>query len=111
MIDDILDITQDSSKLGKPAMHDYQEGKCTLPYIYLYERLDSSGKDKLRSLHAKRLSDKDIEWIKSQMVSTGALQEAMNEAKSLAQGAVELMKSEGNKELERVAMQMIQRSF
>ena len=111
MIDDILDITQDSQQLGKPAMHDYQEGKCTLPYIYLYEKLDSKDRLKLLSLHKKRLSNKDIAWIKEKMITTKALEKATNEAKSLALEAVELMKSEGNKDLERVAMQMIERSF
>ncbi|MFT7823168.1 MAG: polyprenyl synthetase family protein, partial [Sulfurimonas sp.] len=33
MIDDILDITQDAETLGKPALHDFAEGKTTLPYI------------------------------------------------------------------------------
>ena len=39
MIDDLLDITQDAETLGKPALHDFVEGKTTLPYIYLYEVL------------------------------------------------------------------------
>ncbi len=37
MIDDLLDITMDAETLGKPALHDFEEGKTTLPYIYLYE--------------------------------------------------------------------------
>ena len=47
MIDDILDITQDSQTLGKPAMLDFVEGKVTIPYLLLYERIDN--KDKLKS--------------------------------------------------------------
>ena len=111
MIDDILDITQDSDKLGKPAMHDYEEGKSTLPYIYLYETLNDSDRAKLLSMHSRKLSKDDIKWIRQMMYSTGALQRAKDEAKSLALEAVELMQSEGNRELESVAMQMIQRSF
>jgi len=38
MIDDILDITSDSQTLGKPALHDFIEGKVTLPYI-IYMRV------------------------------------------------------------------------
>jgi octaprenyl-diphosphate synthase len=50
MIDDLLDITSDAATLGKPALHDFVEGKTTLPYIYLYEVLDQAGKEKLSSL-------------------------------------------------------------
>jgi len=64
IIDDILDITADVATLGKPAMNDYVEGKCTLPYIYLYELLNEDDKKRLVSLHAKELSDEDTTWIK-----------------------------------------------
>jgi octaprenyl-diphosphate synthase len=40
MIDDILDITQDSETLGKPAMLDFVEGKVTIPYLLLHERVE-----------------------------------------------------------------------
>jgi len=33
IIDDILDITSDEATLGTPAINDYVEGNCTLPYI------------------------------------------------------------------------------
>ncbi len=48
MIDDILDITSDSKTLGKPALHDFVEGKVTLPYMYLYEVLAEEDREYLR---------------------------------------------------------------
>ena len=48
MVDDILDITQSSQTLGKPAMLDFKEGKVTIPYLYLYERVED--KEYLKSL-------------------------------------------------------------
>ena len=51
MIDDILDITQDSATLGKPSMHDFVEGKVTIPYLLLHERVED--KAKLESLYKK----------------------------------------------------------
>jgi len=47
IIDDILDIIQDAKTLGKPALNDFVEGKCTLPYIYLYKQLEDEDKKKL----------------------------------------------------------------
>ena len=51
MVDDILDITQSSQTLGKPAMLDFKEGKVTIPYLYLYERVED--KEYLKSLYKK----------------------------------------------------------
>jgi octaprenyl-diphosphate synthase len=38
LIDDLLDFTSTEGVLGKPVGHDLQEGKITLPLIYLLER-------------------------------------------------------------------------
>lgn len=38
LVDDILDVTQDTTVLGKTAGSDLLEGKLTLPLIYLLER-------------------------------------------------------------------------
>ena len=111
MIDDILDITQDSKTLGKPSMHDFKEGKTTLPYIYLYESLNTQDREKLVSMHSRDLSEDEISWLKEQMQRSGALDRAKAEAKELANEAVELMRSEGNQALEKVALEMVERSF
>ena len=39
IVDDVLDVTQDSATLGKPSLNDFVEGKTTLPYILAYERI------------------------------------------------------------------------
>ena len=38
LIDDLLDFTSTTPVLGKPVCHDLEEGKITLPLIYLLER-------------------------------------------------------------------------
>ncbi len=73
MIDDLLDITVDAETLGKPALHDFVEGKTTLPYIYLYESMNDEDKSKLKSLHGKILSTSEALWIKEAMHSAGVL--------------------------------------
>ena len=111
MIDDLLDITADEATLGKPALHDFEEGKTTLPYIYLYEVLESDGKEKLRSLHAKKLSEEEQQWIKAKMQEHDIIQKSYAEAKLLVEEAIALMNSRGENALSQIAMQMIDRDF
>jgi octaprenyl-diphosphate synthase len=39
IIDDILDVTASTRRLGKPAFTDLREGRITLPFIYLLPRI------------------------------------------------------------------------
>lgn len=111
MIDDLLDITASTQTLGKPALHDFVEGKTTLPYIYLYEVLDASSKDRLVSLHGRSISLEDQEWIKTEMMNHNIIQKSYDEAKELVVEAIELMKSIGEEDLVNIATAMIDREF
>ena len=111
MIDDLLDITQDSATLGKPALHDFVEGKTTLPYIYLYEALDDAGKEKLRSMHGKVLSAEELNWLKVAFEERQILMKCYTEARELIDEAVELMNAAGETALSEIAMEMIDREF
>jgi len=101
MIDDLLDITADSTTLGKPA----------LPYIYLYEALDEAGREKLKSLHAKVLTHEEQNWIMVQMEEHRVLMKCYAQARELIDEAVELMNAQGEDALSEIAMEMIDREF
>ena len=109
IIDDILDITQDSATLGKPAMNDYVEGKCTLPYIYLYENLQPSEQNKLVSLHAKELSEDEIIWIKEKMAKYKTIEKSFLLATKLSNEAMDIMKDD--EDLTNILQTMIKRSY
>ncbi|SFP47235.1 polyprenyl synthetase family protein [Hydrogenimonas thermophila] len=111
IIDDILDITSTSEQLGKPAMADYEEGKTTLPYIYLYEALDENNKAKLLSLHGAKLTEDQKIWIRKVMEETGALKKSYSYAKKLGDEAVTLMKNECQDSLADIVTAMIERDF
>ncbi len=111
IVDDILDISQSSEQLGKPAMHDFEEGKSTLPYIYLFESLNESDRKRLKSLHAKKLSEEEKEWIRAMMDETGALKKAYLYAKELGDEAVSLMEGAGETSLADIVTAMIERDF
>lgn len=109
MVDDILDITQDTKTLGKPAMLDFVEGKVTIPYLLLYAKIKE--KEKLKSLYKKELSQEQMQWIKTQMKQTSALQESIELAQTLGQQAIDALKDENSKELIGIMRAMIEREF
>jgi len=109
MVDDLLDITQDSQTLGKPAMLDFVEGKVTIPYLLLYERIEE--KSKLESLYKKELSAEESSWIKEQMATSGALEDSIKLAQKLGQEAIEAIKDDNNEELQNIMSAMINREF
>ena len=110
MVDDILDITQDEETLGKPSMHDFKEGKVTIPYLYLYERVED--KEYLKSLYKKELNKNELLWIKENLKETNSLQDAINEAKKVGLEAISSIKDEKNSEdLINIMEAMIERDF
>ncbi len=111
MIDDILDITSNATILGKPALHDFVEGKTTLPYIYLYEVLDEEDKKRLKSLHNKVLSSDEQSWILLKMKKYKIVEKSYLEAKVLIEEAISLMNSCGEEALSGIAREMIERDF
>ena len=109
IVDDLLDITQDEKTLGKPAMLDFKEGKMTLPYIYLYEKLDD--KEKLKLMFKKDLSEKEKKWIKEQMQKEKIIEKCFNEAKELVEEAKEAIKKYNISKLEIIANKVVDRKF
>jgi len=111
IIDDVLDITMSDEQLGKPALADFKEGKTTLPYIYLFESLNDSEKEKLISLYKKELDDDEKIWIKTKMKESGAVLRSIELAQKLGIEALEAIKHDQNSDLERVVRDMIERDF
>lgn len=110
MVDDILDITQDSATLGKPAMLDFVEGKVTIPYLLLHERVED--KTKLESLYKKELSTEESSWIKEQMQITNALNDSILQAKAIGNEAINAVIDEENSQtLVMIMKAMIEREF
>jgi len=111
IIDDLLDITQDEETLGKPSMHDYYEGKTTLPYIYLFEVLEEDDKEKLMNLYRKKLQKNEEEWIRNKMNEYGIIEKCYNEAKDLVNEAKETIKEYNIPALEIIADKVVERKF
>jgi octaprenyl-diphosphate synthase len=111
IIDDVLDITSSSEVLGKPALNDFREGKTTLPYLYMYEKLDNSDKEKLLSYFAKDLNEEQSSWIKMKFEETGAVKESIKYAQELGYEALRAIEDENMPDLEKIIKEMIVRDF
>nr|WP_315048488.1 polyprenyl synthetase family protein [uncultured Campylobacter sp.] len=111
IIDDILDVTQSSEALGKPSLSDFAEGKTTLPYIYLYENLNDSERQKLKSFFKKQLRQSEISWIKAKLSEHGIIERCINEARAYGQKALEAVAEFKNDKLEQIVRDMIDREF
>lgn len=109
IIDDILDIVSDEATLGKPAMNDFVEGKCTLPYIYLYRALDKEARSVLASLHGAPADAEQIRWMRSGMQTHGTIEAAYAAAQALSDEAKAAIA--GDAALEAVLDSMMKRTF
>ncbi|WP_297482885.1 polyprenyl synthetase family protein [Sulfurimonas sp.] len=109
IIDDILDITADEESLGKPAMNDFVEGKCTLPYIYLYELLSDDEKERLLSSHAKKIDKSETQWIQDKMSEYKTIEKSFAVAQKLSDEAKEALSND--EDLVNILDTMIKRSY
>jgi len=83
--DDTLDYAADQRQLGKVLGKDLDEGKVTLPLIYLIRKADQDEKEHLRSiLLADTVSESDLTYTLGLMEKYGAVDEALSLAQSLS---------------------------
>ena len=109
IIDDILDITATEEILGKPAMNDYVEGKCTLPYIYLYEALDTQERERLLAAHGQKITQEESLWIQTKMQEHKTIEKSFQLAETLSNEAKSSVPEES--ELVMILDTMIKRTF
>jgi octaprenyl-diphosphate synthase len=113
LIDDILDITSSEDTLGKPSYSDFKEGKVSVPYILLYERI--TFKNDLEKLHKKKLSEKEKLWVQNSMQECDVLDDSINIAFTfaiLAMSAIDdLPSNKDNQALINLAKDLIKREF
>ncbi len=111
IIDDVLDVTNSSEILGKPSFSDFKEGKTTLPYLYMYEKLNKNDKKKLLSCFGKTLNIDESNWMHEKLKTTGAVTRSIEYAKKLGVDALNAIKDENLPELEKIITDMIIRDF
>lgn len=111
IVDDILDIKGDEQILGKPAMNDFKEGKTTLAYMYLYEKLNPQDQEILKSYYKKDLSMDELAWIKNKMQGYEIFNQVGQELNTYANNALKAIAKYNIKDLEDIIKSMIEREF
>ncbi|EAK9946392.1 octaprenyl-diphosphate synthase [Campylobacter lari] len=111
IVDDILDIKGDEQILGKPAMNDFKEGKTTLAYMYLYEKLNPQDQEILKSYYKKDLSMDELAWIKNKMQGYEIFNQVGQELNTYANNALKAIEKYNIKDLEDIIKSMIEREF
>ncbi|HHP0338373.1 TPA: polyprenyl synthetase family protein [Campylobacter lari subsp. concheus] len=111
IVDDILDIKGDEQTLGKPAMNDFKEGKTTLAYMYLYEKLNPQDQEILKSYYKKDLSVDELAWIKNKMQGYEIFNQVNQELNTYANNALKAIAKYNIKDLEDIIKSMIEREF
>lgn len=110
IIDDLLDITQPKEVLGKPAFSDFKEGKSTLPYILLHQRLNPAEQGILKG-HFKSPKEEAKLWCSEKFQEHNIVQATLQEAKAYTYKALEAIKGENNQALEAMALRVLERQF
>ncbi len=87
ILDDILDLTGNTEKIGKPAAYDLLNGHITLPVIYLIDKPAYSSWVR-EILRQEELTSQDVQRIIQALNSSNALNEAFNTATKCVKSAV-----------------------
>jgi octaprenyl-diphosphate synthase len=91
MVDDLLDLTADPRRLGKPVASDLREGKLTLPAIFTLRRAGAAGIEKVRAV----LDDRGfVRVLPDEIAGLARDCGALEEARALAERYAEAARSD-----------------
>ncbi len=101
IVDDILGITADESKLGKPVLSDIREGKRTILVIYTLSKLsDEERNEFLRILGNRNATLEELRKAAEMIKSSGAIDYAKSIAENYVSRAISyLEKANINKDI------------
>jgi len=89
IVDDVFDFTGDQVKVGKPIGSDLRQGVPTLPVIYYHEK--NPNDDVLKECLAGAAPGKAFDELIDRVISSGAVQQAMEEARDCSKKALSVL--------------------
>ncbi len=89
--DDVLDMSGDHTKTGKPRAIDFREGCATLPLILLRPMLNEEEEAFVRHKLGNGVTEDELDMLCSWMTERGAIEGAIQRAQTLADEAREAL--------------------
>ena len=92
--DDLLDLTGEKNRLGKPPGSDVREGRMTLPFIHAMNVAGSMGAQQIRKVFGAKQVDQDVlaqvrEWV----AQNGGIEYSRDKAREYADVCKERLKA------------------
>ncbi|MDX8389442.1 MAG: polyprenyl synthetase family protein [Mariprofundaceae bacterium] len=98
LMDDALDYMADATTVGKPVLHDLEEGKVTLPLIHAMQS-DHELKQRIEVIAERgHYQGDDREWLQKRVERAGGVERCLQEAKSYAERAKSMLPTVGNQD-------------
>lgn len=88
IIDDVLDLTGESARLGKPAGNDLRQGTLTLPVIYYLADHDANARHAVNEVVTGRASEAQIAALIDDIRLSGAIERAVEDAEMQVRNAI-----------------------
>ncbi len=84
IVDDVLDFTGDQDQVGKPVANDLRQHILTLPTLLYLEKVDGQDEELQALLDGEELDEGTFERLVNHIRASGAVDEAMEEAREVA---------------------------
>jgi octaprenyl-diphosphate synthase len=109
LIDDLLDLVGDPAVTGKPTFEDFAEGKCTYPYLLLFQQLPPTEREQLKGLYRRTPTDRERRWILEQLERYQIPAQVRERARELVEEGVAGIRRYPVPELVELAEQLLKR--
>jgi len=95
LVDDAIDYSSDTETMGKGVGDDFRDGKVTLPVIMAYARGTRGSAEERQfwkdAIIGHRTSDDDLNHATKLLVSTGAINDTLSQARHYGQRAIDAL--------------------
>jgi len=93
IVDDCLDVTGSTEELGKSAGNDVEDGKITLPTLYVYAHADEEARARIRDVYTRPGLENRTQLLREACSLSSGVEHAFGRARELVDEALMLLSS------------------